>query len=49
VKSILDGDLIFEFPSLAQNRQREMTKQIGTSVERVMDDLLTMQVALDYF
>ncbi|CAG8474587.1 7722_t:CDS:10 [Paraglomus occultum] len=49
VKSILDGDLIFEFPSLAQNRQREMTKQIGTSVERVMDDLLTMQIALDHF
>ncbi|CAG8532395.1 3944_t:CDS:10 [Paraglomus brasilianum] len=49
VKSILDGDLIFEFPSLAQNRQREMTKQIGTSVERVMDDLLTMQIGLDHF
>nr|CAG8506381.1 12436_t:CDS:10 [Entrophospora candida] len=30
-KGILDGDLLFQFPNLALHRQREMTKQIGTT------------------
>ncbi|KAF9930373.1 hypothetical protein BGZ65_005382 [Modicella reniformis] len=39
VKGILDGDLLFEFIGLPANRQKEMTKQIGTGVDRIMDDL----------
>ncbi|KAG0172330.1 Cleavage and polyadenylation specificity factor subunit 1 [Apophysomyces sp. BC1034] len=38
-KAVLDGDLIFEFAGLAVNQQREMTKQIGTTVSRIMEDL----------
>ncbi|CAG8834801.1 25619_t:CDS:2, partial [Racocetra persica] len=37
-KGILDGDLLIQFPNLALHRQREMTKQIGTTVERILDD-----------
>ncbi|KAF9369450.1 hypothetical protein CPB97_003590 [Podila verticillata] len=48
VKSILDGDLLFEFVALAANRQKEMTKQIGTGVDRVMDDLAAISVAADH-
>ncbi|CAH1761431.1 3424_t:CDS:10 [Entrophospora sp. SA101] len=48
-KGILDGDLLFQFPNLALHRQREMTKQIGTTVERIMDDLLAIQESYNYF
>ncbi|KAF9961999.1 Cleavage and polyadenylation specificity factor subunit 1 [Mortierella alpina] len=48
VKGILDGDLLFEFVNLAANRQKEMTKQIGTGVDRVMDDLAGIAVAADH-
>ncbi|KAF9111435.1 Cleavage and polyadenylation specificity factor subunit 1 [Mortierella sp. AM989] len=49
VKGILDGDLLFEFINLPANRQKEMTKQIGTGVDRVMDDLAGIAVAADHF
>ncbi|KAF9970856.1 Cleavage and polyadenylation specificity factor subunit 1 [Actinomortierella ambigua] len=49
VKGILDGDLLLEFANLPVNRQKEMTKQIGTSVDRVMDDLAALTVASDHF
>ncbi|KAG0206865.1 Cleavage and polyadenylation specificity factor subunit 1 [Mortierella sp. NVP41] len=49
VKGILDGDLLFEFINLPANRQKEMTKQIGSSVDRVMDDLAGIAVAADHF
>ncbi|KAG0368622.1 CPSF A subunit region-domain-containing protein [Gamsiella multidivaricata] len=48
-KGILDGDLLFEFVNLPANRQKEMTKQIGTGVDRVMDDLAAIAVAADHF
>ncbi|CAG8433080.1 10709_t:CDS:10 [Diversispora eburnea] len=48
-KGILDGDLLMQFPNLALHRQREMTKQIGTTIERIMDDLLVVQESCDYF
>ncbi|KAF9194083.1 Cleavage and polyadenylation specificity factor subunit 1 [Haplosporangium sp. Z 11] len=48
-KGILDGDLLFEFINLPANRQMEMTKQIGTGVDRVMDDLAGIAVAADHF
>ncbi|RUS19169.1 hypothetical protein BC937DRAFT_87899 [Endogone sp. FLAS-F59071] len=48
-KAILDGDLILQFPNLALNRQKEMTKQIGTTVERIMEDLVEVAAAADHF
>ncbi|KAF9438833.1 Cleavage and polyadenylation specificity factor subunit 1 [Entomortierella beljakovae] len=48
-KGILDGDLLFEFITLPVNRQKEITKQIGTGVDRVMDDLAAIAVAADHF
>ncbi|CAG8584006.1 12053_t:CDS:10 [Acaulospora morrowiae] len=48
-KGILDGDLLIQFPNLALHRQREMTKQIGTTIDRIMDDLLAVQESYDYF
>ncbi|KAG0331722.1 Cleavage and polyadenylation specificity factor subunit 1 [Podila humilis] len=48
VKGVLDGDLLFEFIGLAANRQKEMTKQIGTGVDRVMDDLAAISIAADH-
>ncbi|CAG8495513.1 4210_t:CDS:2 [Acaulospora morrowiae] len=37
-KGILDEDLLIQFPNLALNRQREMTKQIGTTIDRIIDN-----------
>lgn len=48
-KGILDGDLLFQFQNLAIHRQKEMTKHIGTTVERIIDDLLAVQGSCDYF
>ncbi|CAG8638902.1 15184_t:CDS:10, partial [Funneliformis caledonium] len=48
-KGILDGDLLFQFQNLAVHRQKEMTKHIGTTVERIIDDLLVVQESCDYF
>ncbi|RUP46454.1 hypothetical protein BC936DRAFT_146934 [Jimgerdemannia flammicorona] len=48
-KAILDGDLIYQFANLALNRQKEMTKQIGTTVERIMEDLVEVATAADHF
>lgn len=39
-KGILDGDLLYgAFEGLARTRQEEITKQIGTTVDVVLDDL----------
>jgi hypothetical protein len=39
-KGILDGDLLFgTFDMLPREKQVEITKQIGTGVEEVLDDL----------
>ncbi|CAG8753629.1 1618_t:CDS:1, partial [Acaulospora colombiana] len=48
-KGVLDGGLLIQFPNLALHRQREMTKQIGTTIDRIMDDLLAVQESYDYF
>ncbi|KAI8337525.1 CPSF A subunit region-domain-containing protein [Chlamydoabsidia padenii] len=39
-KAVLDGDLIQAFAGLAVDRQRGLTKQIGTSVPRIMEDIV---------
>lgn len=48
-KAVLDGDLIFEFAGLSVSRQREMTKQIGTTVARIMEDLVDIDSSIDHF
>ncbi|TPX33999.1 2-dehydropantoate 2-reductase [Synchytrium microbalum] len=42
-RSTMDGDLIWQFASLSVSQQREIAKSIGSSVERIMDDLLEIQ------
>ncbi|CDH59136.1 cleavage and polyadenylation specificity factorsubunit 1 [Lichtheimia corymbifera JMRC:FSU:9682] len=48
-KAVLDGDLIFEFAGLSVGQQREMTKQIGTTVTRIMEDLVEIDIGIDHF
>ncbi|KAI8646973.1 CPSF A subunit region-domain-containing protein [Parasitella parasitica] len=48
-KAILDGDLIFEFAGLSIERQKETTKQIGTTVPRIMEDLVDIEFSIDHF
>lgn len=48
-KAVLDGDLIFHFAGLSINHQREMTKQIGTTVPRIMEDLVEIDSSIDHF
>lgn len=39
-RGVLDGDLLYNsFELLPLDRQREITQQIGTTVETVLDDL----------
>lgn len=45
-KGVLDGDLIWKFAhSLSVGRQREITKTISSSVGRILDDLLEIEVS----
>ncbi|KAI9004902.1 CPSF A subunit region-domain-containing protein [Phycomyces nitens] len=48
-KAILDGDLVFEFAGLSMNQQKEMTKQIGTTVAKIMEDLVDVDSSIDHF
>jgi cleavage and polyadenylation specificity factor subunit 1 len=50
VKSMLDGDLLYQFLGLGTSQQKEITKQIGTiSVDRVLDDFTKLARSVDYF
>ncbi|KAI8084961.1 CPSF A subunit region-domain-containing protein [Halteromyces radiatus] len=49
-KAVLDGDLIHAFAGLAVDRQKDLTKQIGTTVPRIMEDIVEiMGINIDYF
>lgn len=48
-KAVLDGDLIFEFAGLSIESQKETTKQIGTTVARIMEDLVDIERGIDHF
>ncbi|CAO3589394.1 unnamed protein product [Absidia cylindrospora] len=49
-KAVLDGDLINAFAGLAVDRQKEVTKQIGTTVPRIMEDIVEiMGTNIDHF
>ncbi|KAL0094494.1 CPSF A subunit region-domain-containing protein [Phycomyces blakesleeanus] len=48
-KAILDGDLVFEFAGLSVSQQKEMTKQIGTTVAKIKEDLVDVDSSIDHF
>ncbi|KAI9307983.1 CPSF A subunit region-domain-containing protein [Cunninghamella echinulata] len=49
-KAVLDGDIIHNFAGLAVDRQRDLTKQIGTTVPRIMEDIVEiMGIHIDHF
>ncbi|KAI8619412.1 CPSF A subunit region-domain-containing protein [Chytriomyces sp. MP71] len=48
-KSILDGDLLFSFISLPVLQQREIAKGVGSTIERIVDDLIEVLTGTDYF
>ncbi len=48
-KGILDGDLTNEFKSLPSDKQYELAKAIGSKPDRILDDLLDLEVILEYF
>lgn len=39
-KSVVDGDLVFGFLSLAHEEQAEVARKIGTKVDELIDDLI---------
>ncbi|KAJ3417096.1 Cleavage and polyadenylation specificity factor subunit 1 [Chytridiales sp. JEL 0842] len=48
-RSILDGDLLYKYASLSVLQQRELAKGVGSTVERIMDDLVEMAHGTEYF
>ncbi|KAJ3256708.1 Cleavage and polyadenylation specificity factor subunit 1 [Boothiomyces macroporosus] len=48
-RGILDGDMLYRFLNLSVTNQREMAKAVGSRDDRVIDDLLELMVAVDYF
>ncbi|KAJ3061040.1 hypothetical protein HDU98_003048 [Podochytrium sp. JEL0797] len=48
-KSILDGDLLFQYLAIPVPVQQDIAKGVGSSVERIMDDLLEVMTGTDYF
>ncbi|KAL4213346.1 CPSF A subunit region-domain-containing protein [Rhizopus microsporus] len=48
-KAVLDGDLVFSFAGLSIEEQKETTKQIGTTVTRIMEDLVDIECSINHF
>eukprot|EP00833_Pecoramyces_ruminatium_P003951 jgi/Orpsp1_1/1177983/evm.model.c7180000063622.1 len=48
-KNILDGDLLYQFTNLSITGQKDMSKRIGSSVEKIMNDLLEMSMGIEFF
>ncbi|KAI9015412.1 CPSF A subunit region-domain-containing protein [Hyaloraphidium curvatum] len=49
MRNPIDGDLLFRFVSLPFNRQKELSRSIGSTLERVLDDMLEVEMSVDYF
>ncbi|KAJ3339361.1 Cleavage and polyadenylation specificity factor subunit 1 [Gonapodya sp. JEL0774] len=47
--NILDGNVIEMFNNLSIRRQREVSKSVGSSVDRVLDDLLELDLSVEWF
>jgi hypothetical protein len=48
-RSVLDGDLLYRYSSLSVLQQRELAKGVGSTVDRIMDDLVEMVHGTEYF
>jgi plasmid maintenance system antidote protein VapI len=49
LKSILDGEILYQYLNLSKIEQADLAKVIGTSVERIIEDLLEIQIGIDVF
>lgn len=48
-KSVLDGDCLLTFLNLSFAQQQELASAVGSNVERIMDDLLSVLSQMNYF
>ncbi|KAJ3329950.1 Cleavage and polyadenylation specificity factor subunit 1 [Blyttiomyces sp. JEL0837] len=48
-KSVLDGTLLFGFLSLPVPQQRELAKAVGSTIDRIIDDLIEIMDGTEYF
>ena len=48
-KSILDGSLLIHYLDLGFAQQQELAHAVGSSVDRILDDLIQMTRSLPYF
>lgn len=48
-KNILDGDLLFKFPTLSMNEKSDLAKKIGTSPQQILEDLQEIDRVTAYF
>jgi len=46
---VLDGNLLWRYAILSLNDQRDLAMQIGSSVDQIMQDLLSFQDATMIF
>ncbi len=47
MRTILDGQLLFKFMHLSKSEQHDIAKLIGTSPDRILNDLLEIQLGMD--
>eukprot|EP00842_Homolaphlyctis_polyrhiza_P002399 jgi/Hompol1/315/HPOL_002464-RA len=48
-RGILDGDLLYQYLSLSRTQQRSLAKAIGSRDDRLIDDMLEVNCASDFF
>jgi hypothetical protein len=48
-KAILDGDLLCTFLTLPYLQQKEIAKSVGSTVDRILDDLVEVKNEINYF
>jgi hypothetical protein len=48
-RGILDGSFLLQFSRLSIVNQREVAKSVGSSENRILDDLLELSISLEYF
>ncbi|KAJ3193589.1 Cleavage and polyadenylation specificity factor subunit 1 [Irineochytrium annulatum] len=48
-RMILDGDLLYTYLHLSGEVQKELAKAVGSTVERIVDDLIEMMSGTEYF
>ncbi|BFZ63534.1 mRNA cleavage and polyadenylation factor subunit [Saitoella coloradoensis] len=49
MRGVIDGSLVSTFVSMSTTRRAEIAKKTGARSERIMDDLLELDRALEYF